>query len=129
MRLFPVLLYLLGTLLNSPLVTAERLIESNALNLCQDSTNFTATYFHVKYTPNNNSLVIGFDGVSGITGFVEATIVLDAYGYTALRQTFNPCDMDLEGLCPMNTGPIDVRDIPLELPDDVNDQIPGTLIR
>ncbi|KAL2799232.1 hypothetical protein BJX66DRAFT_277758 [Aspergillus keveii] len=125
MRLLPVLLYLLGTLLNSPFVNAERLIESNALNLCQDSSNFTATYFHVKYTPNNNSLVIGFDGVSGITGFVEATIILDAYGYTALRQTFNPCDMDLEGLCPMNTGPIDVRDIPLELPDDVNEQIPG----
>ncbi|KAL5343772.1 hypothetical protein BJX70DRAFT_385460 [Aspergillus crustosus] len=125
MRSISVLLCCLVAFLHTPLVAAVRLIESNALTLCQDSTNFTATYFHVKYTPDNTSLLIGFDGVSAISGFVEATIILDAYGYTALRQTFNPCDMDLEGLCPMNTGPIDVRDIPLELPSDINDQIPG----
>ncbi|KAL2862849.1 transient receptor potential ion channel family protein [Aspergillus lucknowensis] len=125
MRVLPILLCFLGTLINTPLVTAERLIESNALNLCQDSTNFTATYFHVQYTPNNNSLLIGFDGVSAISGYVEATLILDAYGYTVFRQTFNPCDMDLEGLCPMNTGPIDVRDIPFEVADDLNEHIPG----
>ncbi|KAL2835211.1 hypothetical protein BDW59DRAFT_168466 [Aspergillus cavernicola] len=125
MRLLSVFVCFLAAILHTPLVAADRLIESNALTLCQDSSNFTATYFHVKYTPGNNSLVVGFDGVSAISGYIEATIVLDAYGYTALTQTFNPCDMDLEGLCPMNTGPIDVRDIPLELPDDVNTQIPG----
>ncbi|KAL3479891.1 hypothetical protein BJX99DRAFT_221409 [Aspergillus californicus] len=125
MRSLSVLVCFLAAFLNTPLAAADRLIESNALTLCQDSSNFTATYFHVKYTPSNNSLVVGFDGVSAISGFVEATIVLDAYGYEALRQTFNPCDMDLEGLCPMNTGPIDVRDVPLELPDSVNSQIPG----
>ncbi|KAL4887039.1 hypothetical protein BJY04DRAFT_204618 [Aspergillus karnatakaensis] len=125
MRSISVALSFLLAFLYTPLVGAIRLIESNALTLCQDSTNFTATFFHVQYTPDNSSLLIGFDGVSAISGYVEATIILDAYGYTALRQTFNPCEMDLEGLCPMNTGPIDIRDIPLKLSDDINDQIPG----
>jgi hypothetical protein len=127
MRLISVFVCFLAALLNTPLVAAERLIESKALNLCQDSNNFTATYFHVRYTPNNNSLVIAFDGVSAISGFVEAEVILDAYGYVALRQTFDPCEMDFEGLCPMNTGAINVRDLPVELPDDINSNIPGTL--
>jgi hypothetical protein len=126
MRSISVLLCFLVALIHTPLVAAERLIESKALTLCQDSSNFTATYFHVRYTPNNNSLLIGFDGVSSISGYVEATIVLDAYGYTAVRQTFNPCDMDLEGLCPMNTGPMNIRDAPITIGDDVASQIPGT---
>ncbi|KAL4771238.1 hypothetical protein BDW60DRAFT_65855 [Aspergillus nidulans var. acristatus] len=125
MRSISVLLCFLVALIHTPLVAAERLIESKALTLCQDSSNFTATYFHVRYTPNNNSLLIGFDGVSSISGYVEATIVLDAYGYTAVRQTFNPCDMDLEGLCPMNTGPMNIRDAPITIGDDVASQIPG----
>ncbi|KAI9368780.1 hypothetical protein BJX61DRAFT_536978 [Aspergillus egyptiacus] len=125
MRLLTVVVYFLVALLNTDSAAAVRLIESNALTLCQDSSNFTATYFHVKYTPDNNSLLIGFDGVSAISGRVEATLVLDAYGYTALSHTINPCDLNLEGLCPMNTGPIDVRDIPLEIPDDVSSNIPG----
>ncbi|KAL4752815.1 hypothetical protein BDW72DRAFT_50957 [Aspergillus terricola var. indicus] len=125
MRSISVLLCFLVALIHTPLVAAERLIESKALTLCQDSSNFTATYFHVRYTPNNNSLLIGFDGVSSISGYVEATIVLDAYGYTAVKQTFNPCDMDLEGLCPMNTGPMNIRDTPITIGDDVASQIPG----
>ncbi|KAL4935356.1 hypothetical protein BDV06DRAFT_130849 [Aspergillus oleicola] len=125
MRSISVLFCFLVALLHTPLVAAERLIESKALTLCQDSSNFTATYFNVRYTPDNNSLVIGFDGVSSISGYVEATLVLDAYGYTALKQTFNPCDMDFEGLCPMNTGAINLQDTPLTIGDDVASQIPG----
>ncbi|KKK23937.1 hypothetical protein P175DRAFT_0426465 [Aspergillus ochraceoroseus IBT 24754] len=125
MRFISVLVCFLAALLNSPLVTATRLIESNALNLCQDSTNFTATYFQVKYTPDNNTLTISFDGVASISGYVQAEIILDAYGYTALKKTFNPCDMDLQGLCPMNAGSINVENIPLDLPSDVSSQIPG----
>ncbi|KAL4778939.1 hypothetical protein BJX76DRAFT_342177 [Aspergillus varians] len=126
MRTMSVLIYFLVALLHTPLVAAVRMIESNALALCSDSSNFTATYFHVRYTPDNNSLVVGVDGVSAISGFVEATIVLDAYGYTALRQTFNPCDNDdLEGLCPMNTGQMKVPDTQLSIGSDLVSQIPG----
>ncbi|BCS20677.1 transient receptor potential ion channel family protein [Aspergillus puulaauensis] len=127
MRTISLLLCFLVALLQSPLVSAVRLIESKALTLCQDSNNFTATYFNVRYTPDNGSLVVGFDGVSAISGFVEATIVLDAYGYTALEKTFNPCDYspELKGLCPMNTGEMNITDAPLQVGTDLVDQIPG----
>lgn len=127
MRTISFLLCFLVALLQSPLVSALRLIESKALTLCQDSNNFTATYFNVRYTPDNGSLVVGFDGVSAISGFVEATIILDAYGYTALEKTFNPCDYSpkLKGLCPMNTGEMNITDAPLDVGTDLVDQIPG----
>ncbi|KAL4970838.1 transient receptor potential ion channel family protein [Aspergillus stella-maris] len=125
MRSLSVLLCFLVAFLHSPLVAADRLIESKALTLCQESSNFTATYFNVRYTPDNNSLVIGFDGVSSISGYVEATLVLDAYGYTALKQTLDPCELDFEGLCPMNTGAINIKDTPLTIGSDVASQIPG----
>ncbi|KAL4932758.1 transient receptor potential ion channel family protein [Aspergillus undulatus] len=125
MRSISILLYFLVALLHSPFVASQRLIESKALTLCQESSNFTATYFNVRYTPDNNSLVIGFDGVSSISGYVEATLILDAYGYTAVKQTIDPCEMNLEGLCPMNTGPINLKDTPVTIGDDVASQIPG----
>jgi hypothetical protein len=109
----------------APLVSALNLIESNSLNLCQDSTNFTATYFSVTFTPNNRSLAFAFDGVAAISGKVTAELVLTAYGYTALRKSINPCDSpELAGLCPMSTGPIDVPSANIVLPDDVVSQIP-----
>lgn len=131
MRTLSLLLCFLVAVLQSPLVSAVRLIESKALTLCQDSNNFTATYFNVRYTPDNNSLVVGFDGVSAISGFVEATISLDAYGYTALEKTLNPCDYtpELKGLCPMNTGEMNITDAPLQVGSDLVNQIPGASLR
>lgn len=114
----------------SPLVSGIKLIESNSLNLCSEDVdsgpqNFTATYFQVTFTPNNRTLSFSFDGVSSISGKVAAELVLDAYGYTALRKTLDPCEMKLNGLCPMNTGQIDVKNANLELPESVISQIPG----
>lgn len=112
----------------SPLVSGK-FIQSNSLNLCSDFTydtsNFTATYFSVTFTPNNRTLSFSFNGVSAISGKVNAELVLKAYGYTALTKELNPCAMHLKGLCPMNSGPIDVRDARLELPENVVNQIPS----
>ncbi|KAE8363959.1 hypothetical protein BDV27DRAFT_2143 [Aspergillus caelatus] len=116
---------LLLAFLSAPLVTATKLIESNALNLCQDSSNFTATLFKVTFTPNNRSLVFSFDGVAAISGKVKAEIVLDAYGYTALKKELDPCEMNIGGLCPMSAGPIDVPKASIDVPQDVVNSIPG----
>lgn len=129
MRLISLLPYFLIAFL-SPLASGIKLIESNSLNLCSEDLdsgpqNFTATYFQVTFTPNNRTLSFSFDGVSSISGKVAAELVLDAYGYTALRKTLDPCEMKLNGLCPMNTGQIDVKNANLELPESVISQIPG----
>ncbi|RAK76521.1 transient receptor potential ion channel family protein [Aspergillus fijiensis CBS 313.89] len=106
-------------------VSATRLIESNALSLCQNSPNFTATYFSVRFTPNNRSLALSFDGVAAISGYVTADIVVNVYGYELTTESLNPCTMNLAGLCPMNAGNINVPNANIDIPENVVKRIPG----
>ena len=108
----------------SPLASAERLIESKSLDPCQANSSFTATLFNVAFTPDNNSLAFDVVGVSSISGYVTAEIDVIAYGYTALKQTIDPCTSNLEGMCPMNTGQINIESN-INIPDDVISKIPG----
>ena len=108
----------------SPLVTAERLIESKSLNPCQDNSLFTATLFNVAFTPDNNSLAFDVVGVSSISGYVTAELDVIAYGYSALKQTIDPCKSNLEGMCPMNPGQINIQSN-IDIPNDVIHKIPG----
>ncbi|PYH46774.1 transient receptor potential ion channel family protein [Aspergillus saccharolyticus JOP 1030-1] len=125
MRLSPILFGLFLVLLNTLQVTATRLIESSALNLCQASNNFTVTYFNVVFTPGNRSLAFSFDGVSAISGYVNAELQLTAYGINVLSKTMDPCEMGISGLCPMNTGAIDVAKATMTIPESVIKDIPG----
>ncbi|CAI7580567.1 unnamed protein product [Penicillium crustosum] len=77
----------------APLASAIQLLESNALSVCMESSNFTATYFNVVFYPGNNSLVVGLDGVSYIEGKVVAEVTLTAYGYEAYKSTLDPCSI------------------------------------
>ncbi|RAL01165.1 transient receptor potential ion channel family protein [Aspergillus ibericus CBS 121593] len=125
MRLISLFIGFLVVLLNSPQAAAVKLIESNALSICQDSSNFTATYFSVTFTPGNRSLSFSFDGVSAISGKVTAELVLEAYGIQVLTKTLDPCEMDLSGLCPMNAGAIDVPKAVITVPESVVKSIPN----
>lgn len=108
----------------SPLTSAIRLIESKSLNPCQDNSNFTASLFNVVFTPDNNTLAFDVVGVSSIQGNVTAELMVIAYGFTALKQTLDPCTMNLDGLCPMNTGQINIQSN-INIPNDVIHKIPG----
>ncbi|TQB74086.1 hypothetical protein MPDQ_005142 [Monascus purpureus] len=124
MRLFPLFVWAFLVLF-SP-ASATRLIRSNSLNLCQQSTNFTATYFSAIFTPNNRSLLFNFDAVSQITGYVTADLTLTVYGYEAYKKSLNPCEYtDMSGLCPMNAGKLELTNSPIDVPADVIDDIPG----
>lgn len=100
------------------------MIESNSLNPCQENSSFTATLFNVVFTPDNNSLAFDIVGVSSISGYVFAEIQVDAYGYTAVKQTLDPCEQSLAGMCPMNTGQIKIESN-INIPDDVIKNIPS----
>ncbi|KAL8668640.1 MAG: hypothetical protein Q9168_006738 [Polycauliona sp. 1 TL-2023] len=101
-------LCLIVTLLSylSHLSSAIRIIESNSLNPCQKNSSFTATKFSVTFTPDNGTLYFDIEGVSSISGFVIAHAEVIAYGYQAVQQDIDPCELNLLGMCPMNTGPI-----------------------
>ena len=108
----------------APFASPMRLIESESLNPCQANSSFTATLFNVIFTPDNNSLAFNILGVSSISGYVTAEIDVIAYGYTALKQTLNPCTSHLEGLCPMNTGQINIESN-IDIPSSVEKDIPS----
>jgi hypothetical protein len=107
-----------------PSTSALRLIKSNSLNPCQDNSSFTASLFNVIFTPDNNTLSFNVVGVSSIQGNVSIDLTVSAYGYKVLSQTLDPCKMNLQGLCPMSTGQIDL-DSNLAISPDVVRQIPS----
>lgn len=103
---------------------AENLIESKSLNTCQDNSSFTASLFNVVFTPSNKTITFDVVGVSSIQGNVSFGIEVSAYGYTILTETLNPCNMNLNGLCPMSTGQIDIQSN-LQIDDDTIARIPS----
>ncbi|KAG8529548.1 uncharacterized protein KY384_006185 [Bacidia gigantensis] len=106
------------------LTFAEKLIESKSLNPCQDNSDFTATLFNVAFTPDNNSLAFDVVGASTISGFVVAELDVIAYGFQALKETIDPCNSQLQGMCPMNPGQINIESN-INIPDDVLSRVPS----
>lgn len=106
-RLFTFLLTILVSLL--PSTSAIRYIESKSLNPCQENLSFTASFFNVIFTPNNGSVAFDIVGVSTISGRVTAYIEIIAYGIKIFTRPLDPCTNNLEGMCPMNPGPIDIH--------------------
>ncbi|KAF2267156.1 TRP-domain-containing protein [Lojkania enalia] len=108
-----------------PLASAERIIFSQSLNPCQENSGLSATLFNVAFTPNNRSLGFNIQGVSEISGRVNASLELLVYGYAAVNENLDPCEnKDLEPMCPMNAGKLDINSN-IEIPSDVMSRIPG----
>lgn len=80
---------------------AEQMLSSSSLNTCQADSGFTASLFNVVYTPGNNSATVDLSATSSIQGNVVFDVAITAYGYQIIRQTVDPCDIGLAGLCPM----------------------------
>ncbi|KAI9735833.1 MAG: hypothetical protein M1834_001298 [Cirrosporium novae-zelandiae] len=120
----PTMLFLTFLLAFLPFTSATRLIESSSLNTCMDNSSFTASLFNVVFTPDNNTISFDIVGVSSISGNVTAELQVIAYGYNILSETLDPCSMDLSGMCPMNTGQINIESN-LEVSDSVISNIPG----
>ncbi|KAI9823140.1 MAG: hypothetical protein M1832_002583 [Thelocarpon impressellum] len=122
----PLPLLLAGLLAIVPDVSGMRMIESKSLNPCQTNSSFTASLFNVVFTPDNGTLSFNVIGVSSIAGFVKAEIEVVAYGFSALKQTFDPCQMKqtLGGLCPMTSGQINIPGN-AQVGKDVVARVPG----
>lgn len=111
----------------SPFASATSVIESESLATCQDHSGIAAQFFNVVFTPNNNTIFINIAGDSTINSYVSATIDVTAYGYSFYSKVgLDPCskDINIEGLCPMTTGPLDIR-YNLRVDPDTVKQIPS----
>lgn len=108
----------------APAMAAEPMLVSKSLNTCQDNSNFTASLFHVVFTPLNGSANVDIVAVSSIQGSVVFDISITAYGYQAFRRTVDPCTSNLAGLCPMTAGKIPLN-FNLNVGPDAAKIIPG----
>lgn len=108
----PLLLLLLFT---PHSVANTRIIESKSLAPCMSQSSFAASFFHVRFTPDNGSLHSRIDGDSQVSDHVVFDLRVSGYGYEVFHMVLNPCSEEgLKGLCPMRTGRID--NMELELP-------------
>ncbi|KAH7162031.1 hypothetical protein B0J13DRAFT_430461 [Dactylonectria estremocensis] len=92
-----------------PSVTADKILESNSLNSCQDESAFSASLFNIVITPNTSTATCRVIASVSVQGSIVFDVALDAYGYRFLRKVIDPCDSatKLSGLCPMSPGNID----------------------
>ncbi|KAH8147887.1 uncharacterized protein LAJ45_07988 [Morchella importuna] len=107
-------------------VAAKRLIQSTSLNPCMENSKFSASLFNVTFSPDDYILNININGVSSINGNVTATLLVIAYGYTALSREMDPCTMGegFSGMCPMTQGLINLESH-TTIEAAVANQIPG----
>jgi ML-like domain len=123
MKLLSILLAALPAII--PFASAIRMFESDSLNPCMANSSFSATYFNVLFTPDNQTLSISMNGVSEISGNVYLDIKALGYGYTFYHSKIDPCaDATLKGLCPMNQGDINFP-TNAQLPKSTINQIPS----
>ncbi|KAB5554789.1 duf907 domain-containing protein [Coniochaeta sp. 2T2.1] len=108
----------------SPALADGPMLASSSLNTCQEQSGFSASLFNVVFTPNNNSASVNIIAVSSIQGSVVFDVAISAYGYQIARQTVDPCDAGLAGLCPMTSGKIPLR-FNLPVSPDALKQVPG----
>lgn len=127
MRSLTVLPFLCAFVAFTPMVAALKLLQSTSLTPCLETTNFSASLFNVRFTPDNSSLYLDINAYSAISGNVTAELQVIAYGFTALTQTVDPCK-DTSGkfasLCPMSAGPLDFSPT-VSIGEDVIKQIPS----
>jgi len=114
------------SLVLAPFTSADRIIESQSLETCQENSGFSASLFSVAFTPNNNSLAFNIVGVSAITGNVTAELDVIAYGYSFVKTPLDPCALDLSGLCPLSSGQINIQSN-IAVPANVVSQFPGII--
>ena len=114
-----------GLLATAQLGAAQWVIESNSLNTCMENSQFTANLFDFSLTPDNSSASIEINGFSSISGNIVAIVQVIAYGFTAVNETVNPCNMDLPGFCPMSKGALSLAPSTIPLDASTLKQVPS----
>lgn len=106
-------------------VHAVRLLQSDALVSCSKGGVLSVNKFNAVYTPNNKSVTVSFDGSASYSGKVFVDVVLLVYGYKALTKTIDPCDFQVEALCPIKPTTLKITNFPLDLSSVDLSMVPG----
>ncbi|GJC77443.1 putative flavin carrier protein 3 [Colletotrichum liriopes] len=125
MKLTAVVPYLIYASLAAflPSAFADRILQSSSLNNCQKDSDFSASLFNIVVSANNGSVTANVAAVVSVEGKAVFDVALRIYGFDYLRQTIDPCTANLQGLCPMKPGKIDME-FSFEIGDKL-DAVPG----
>lgn len=115
------------------MASAQQMLQSTALNVCQQDSMFTASLFNVTYLASNGMAYVDILATSSLEGYVKFDFAISAYGYQIIRTVIDPCtstlssdagDSGLAGLCPMTAGKLPMK-FNMQIPGDAASQIPG----
>ncbi|OTA97457.1 hypothetical protein M434DRAFT_391917 [Hypoxylon sp. CO27-5] len=95
---------LLAALSFASTTIAERILQSTSLNICQENSGFTASLFNVVYNPSQGTAHVNISALSTIEAKIIFDIDISAYGYSFIKRTIDPCQVNLAGFCPMVSG-------------------------
>lgn len=103
----------------------SKYLTTGSLLTCMDNSQFTASYFDVRFYPGNNSVVFNIDATTTINSNVTIRAEVLAYGLKIIEREFDLCSLDQDGLCPLSPGRIEVSTSSYEIDSDVTNEIPG----
>jgi ML-like domain len=90
-----------------------------------EGSSFAASRFRVAFTPDNETLTFDIKGNSEHTANIVLDIEVLGYGYSVAHPIINPCETkELIGLCPLNSGPLEIEGN-APVPKDAVKQIPS----
>lgn len=102
----------------------SRHLRTSSLLTCMENSEFTASYFDVRYYPGNQSVVFKIDATTTISENVTVKAEVITYGLKIIEQTFDLCSLNEVTLCPLSAGRIDVRSS-YTISSDITNQIPN----
>ncbi|KAK2049555.1 TRP-domain-containing protein [Colletotrichum somersetense] len=92
-----------------PSANADKILQSSSLNSCLKDSDFSASLFNIVVSANNGSVTANVAAVVSVEGKAVFDVALRVYGYEYIRKTIDPCTANLQGLCPMKPGKIDME--------------------
>ncbi|ODQ78623.1 hypothetical protein BABINDRAFT_162335 [Babjeviella inositovora NRRL Y-12698] len=104
--------------------TATLYVKSSSLLTCMENSQFTASFFDVVFTPNNNTATFDISAITTISGNVTAHVDLIVYGLTVLSKEFLLCSLNYGSVCPLTSGHIDIDSF-YTVDKNITSMIPG----
>ena len=99
-------------------------LKTSTLLTCMNNSQFSATYFDVRYYPFNESIVFNIDAMTAISGNVTVKVEVIAYGLNIIEKEFDLCSLNEATLCPLSAGRIDVASTYQLKNNDLTNHIP-----
>jgi ML-like domain len=91
-------------------VQSVKVFKSNSLSTCMKQSSFAASRFYVTFTPDNDTITFDINGYSRDTSPVVLDIEVLGYGFSVAHPIIDPCaTKELAGLCPLNSGPLQIE--------------------